>query len=254
MPVLRATLPAFALALLAVLASSAQAFEDDPVRNVTINGKPPSQTPDANILVRMVSGNPGNECCRVLIYNNGPEESDLLITSWDVQLASGQILEFSSKASGCRVSGQSAFHCEVGGLGIDTTASENIGLNMSGQNYTGGIVSINLVVNDPCAGGRRSVGARAAAKKCVLDLPPGTPKITRYGLQGSMAGFEYKASGALSYSCQLLGPGKKKGKPTTCGARKVYSGLKPGSYQFAVRGVNKKGRSKTAATKKFVIR
>jgi hypothetical protein len=247
MPAPRALLSS-SLALLAVglLAPAAHA---DPVRNIEINNKPPSQTPGADIAVEMF----GN---RIGVLNHSTDASNLFVVGYQVQLGPGAQLADTPQAkfSGCQVMTLNGFQCKANGAGTPPMFNDSVTLAFtpSSQNYSDGIYAINVVVQDGCAAGRRRGAARVAAAQCADDQVPGTPKISETTIQGKSASFKYKASGATKYSCTLAGPGSKK-KTASCGASKSYKGLAKGSYKFLVTGVNKKGKSKKAATKAFRI-
>ena len=99
------------------------------------------------------------------------------------------------------------------------------------------------------------VTARLAADKCGgAGGKPSAVKFAKTSIRGSTVSISYRAKGATSYRCQLIGPGTTKKTPVgQCGASKTYRGLKAGSYQFKVQGVSTTGAS-AVATKRFTIR
>lgn len=65
------------------------------------------------------------------------------------------------------------------------------------------------------------------------------------------ANFGFKAPGATSYQCRLIGPQQSHPSFTPCSSPKSYSNLPSGSYTFQARGVNEAGPDPHPATAKF---
>jgi hypothetical protein len=99
------------------------------------------------------------------------------------------------------------------------------------------------------AGGSTPVSATPLAR------PTGTRILAaRVSSRKRLAVFRFSALGATAYQCRLIRSGRAKPAFTPCSSPRRYRHLAPGSYAFAVRGLNSAGPDPATATRRFRLR